>query len=680
MNLTDSITGIKGIGPKKAEALHRLGIETVEDFLHFYPRTYEDRRQIQKIGELEDLKYSLVVGKVLKVTKARGRFGKGFFSALIADSSGGMEAVFFNQNYLAGLMRPGTILGFYGRAALEKGKTRMINPKVYKRDEISLGIFPIYPLTRGISQNDIAKAEKALLREENLLSDYLSEREREEYELCDYGYALNNFHFPSGKEAFKVARYRLIFDEFLLFSLGILMMKGRGDKKDKGIAFKGPQGKFSEFAEGLPFQLTEAQKKVAREIEENMEKPVYMNRLVQGDVGSGKTVIAQMALYKAVKNGYQGVLMAPTEILARQHFDSIKKDFESYGINTVFLSGSQTAKEKKEVLKQISDGTAQVIIGTHAIIQPGVEFSRLGLVITDEQHRFGVNQRMNLACKGENPDILVMTATPIPRTLAVIMYGDLDISVIDSLPPGRQKIITRAANSADRERVYDFVRSEIEKGRQAYVVTPLIEDSENMEDVLSAEGAYEDLKEHFRNYNVDLLHGRMKQGEKDSIMEDFYAGRIEILVSTVVIEVGINVPNATMMVIENAERFGLAQLHQLRGRVGRGEHQSYCLLISSGKNQVSQQRIKTMTKTTDGFIIAEEDLKLRGPGEFFGLRQHGLPDLKLGDILRHSSIFNQAKEAAAKCLMKDPELADPEFAQLKERVNRLYNPKDRINL
>ncbi len=680
MNLTDSITGIKGIGPKKAEALHRLGIETVEDFLHFYPRTYEDRRQIQKIGELEDLKYSLVVGKVLKVTKARGRFGKGFFSALIADSSGGMEAVFFNQNYLAGLMRPGIILGFYGRAALEKGKTRMINPKVYKRDEISLGIFPIYPLTRGISQNDIAKAEKALLREESLLSDYLSEREREEYELCDYGYALNNFHFPSGKEAFKVARYRLIFDEFLLFSLGILMMKGRVDKKDKGIAFNGPQGKFSEFTEGLPFQLTEAQKKVAREIEENMEKPVYMNRLVQGDVGSGKTVIAQMALYKAVKNGYQGVLMAPTEILARQHFDSIKRDFESYGINTVFLSGSQTAREKKEVLKQISDGTAQVIIGTHAIIQPGVEFSRLGLVITDEQHRFGVNQRMNLACKGENPDILVMTATPIPRTLAVIMYGDLDISVIDSLPPGRQKIITRAANSADRERVYDFVRSEIEKGRQAYVVTPLIEDSENMEDVLSAEGAYEDLKEHFRDYNVALLHGRMKQGEKDSIMEDFYAGRIEILVSTVVIEVGINVPNATMMVIENAERFGLAQLHQLRGRVGRGEHQSYCLLISSGKNQVSQQRIKTMTKTTDGFIIAEEDLKLRGPGEFFGLRQHGLPDLKLGDILRHSSIFNRAKEAAAKCLMKDPELADPEFVQLKERVNRLYNPKDRINL
>lgn len=403
-----------------------------------------------------------------------------------------------------------------------------------------------------------------------------------------------------------------------------------------------------------------------------MESDKVMNRLVQGDVGSGKTIVAEIALYKAVKNGFQGVFMAPTELLAKQHFEGLTEEFDKHDIKVGLLTGSMSAKNKKDTLEELAEGKIHILVGTHALIQPNVIFKNLGLVITDEQHRFGVNQRNVLAQKGNNPDILVMTATPIPRTLAVIIYGDLDISIIDELPPGRQKIITNSVDENNRGRAYSFIRQEIEKGRQVYVVAPLIEESESIENVVSAEELYEQLQKEFYDIKVAILHGEMKQAEKDEIMQKFYEGSINILVSTVVIEVGINVPNATIMLIENAERFGLAQLHQLRGRVGRGKHQSYCILVSKGKTLISKERIDIMVSTSDGFVIAEKDLELRGPGEFFGVRQHGIPDLKLADLIRHIKILNIAREEAKSILEKDPKLLTEEMAAIKMKTVKLF--------
>ena len=501
---------------------------------------------------------------------------------------------------------------------------------------------------------------------EDILSSEAVERNR----LCSLSYALENVHFPQEKQKLLEAKYRLIFDELLILQTGLFMARQNVTDGRNGIAFS-PEADTGRYIESLPYPLTGAQQRCVEEIERDLESSTAMNRLVQGDVGCGKTAVAEIAMYKAVKSGYQAVLMAPTEILAAQHFDGISRAFEAHGIRTAFLTGSLKAAQKREVLEQIATGEAQVIIGTHAVIQPDVEFSRLGLVITDEQHRFGVRQRVKLREKGENPNVLVMTATPIPRTLSVILYGDLDVSIIDELPPGRQQTVTRCIKSEKRGECYDFVEQQLKQGRQAYVVTPLIEESETL-DAKSAEQVAAELKKRFRGYSVELIHGAMSQDEKDRIMESFSRGETDVLVATVVIEVGINVPNATVIVIENSERFGLAQLHQLRGRVGRGSHRSYCFLILDGGSEIAEKRGQIMEASSDGFFIAEEDLKLRGPGEIFGTRQHGLPDLAITDLSKHMKILEQAKEEAKAMLADDPALDAPEHSALRRRITKLF--------
>lgn len=674
MNLNASVSAIKGIGQKKAEILQSMGIETIEDFFTFYPRDYQDRRELRKMNELLDGTFSLVKGKVmLKVKNGSPYSKKQTLKVLVTDETGGLEVVFFNPKFIINRLEINSEYVFYGRVSVEFGKMKMIHPEFVKHGTESVqGIVPVYPLKGGISQTEIHKWQKIAFELLEELSEPLPKEMLEKHHLCDIYYALQNIHRPKDKSSLKAAKYRLIFDELLFLQIGLFSIKNRILSNQVGLCFD-KNVKEEVFINQLPYTLTNAQQRVVAEIMKDMESSKGMNRLVQGDVGSGKTAIAEIALYKAVKSGFQGVMMAPTELLAKQHFEGLQQEFSKHEITVGFLSGSLSAKEKRLTLEKLEEGAIDILVGTHALIQPNVIFKNLGLVITDEQHRFGVNQRNLLAEKGQTPDLLVMTATPIPRTLAVIMYGDLDISIIDELPPGRQQIITRAADASGREQAYSFVKKEIDKGRQAYVVAPLISESESLEGVISAEELYLELTKKFKNSETALLHGDMKQAEKDDIMVRFYSGEIKILVSTVVIEVGINVPNATIMLIENAERFGLAQLHQLRGRVGRGKHQSYCLLISNGKNPIAKERISTMVSTSDGFIIAEKDLELRGPGEFFGTKQHGLPDLKLADLIKHAKILNLTREEARNILEKDPQIHADEHAGIREKTIKLFS-------
>lgn len=672
MSLQDKVTSIKGIGPTKSVALDKLKIDTIEDFLFFYPRDYEDRREMRKILTLRDGETALVKGKLILIVKGRFRFpGKQTLKLLVQDETGSMEVVFFHAGYLEKSLKKNEEYVFYGKVSESMGKIQMLHPDVTKYEEgQEQSILPIYPLTSGISQGELRKWEKEALKSLPELEEYLPEETLERNRLCDIQYAIGNVHFPSDRKKLLESKFRLIFEELLFLQTGLLAIRNKMTSERRGTRFSNDV-RIEEFTGSLPYALTGAQTRVLSEINADMESDKVMNRLVQGDVGSGKTIVAAGAMYKAVKSGFQAVMMAPTELLARQHFDGLTETFSPYGIRVGFLSGSIPAKEKKEVLLQIENGDLDIIIGTHAVIQPSVIFSNLGLVITDEQHRFGVNQRAILSQKGENPDVLVMTATPIPRTLAVILYGDLDISIIDEMPPGRQQIITRAVKADGREASYEFVRREVKKGRQAYVVAPLIEDSENL-DAKSALGLYDELKDRFSEFSVAFLHGGMKQADKDRIMQNFNSGEIQILISTVVIEVGINVPNATIMLIENAERFGLAQLHQLRGRVGRGEEQSYCILISEGGSSIAEERASIMKSTNDGFLIAEKDLELRGPGEFFGMRQHGVPELKLADLVKHIKILNTVREEAERILSEDRLLVDQQFVKFKEKIDKMF--------
>ncbi|MGN0704308.1 MAG: ATP-dependent DNA helicase RecG [Lentihominibacter sp.] len=678
MELNDSMSSLRGIGPKKAEALSKLNIKTLEDLIYFFPRDYEDRRCRKAISQLQEDETALIRAKVTLVVNDRYRRGrKQLLRLLVTDDTGSLEVVFFNAGYLAKSFRTGDEYVFYGKVSANFGKMQMVHPDFSRDDSVS-GILPVYPLTKGITQREMRmwqkSAEELYCRAEEILSPETIENNR----LCSIEYALRNVHFPEEKQKLLEGKYRLVFDELLVMQTGLLAAGNSSREGRNGIAFSG-EVSVQDYIDSLPYPLTGAQARCVDEIIADLESGKVMNRLVQGDVGSGKTAVAEIAMYKAVKCGYQAVLMAPTEILAKQHYEGLKKSFAAHGIEVGFLSGTMKAAEKRETLRLLEDGTIQILIGTHAIIQPEVRFSRLGLVITDEQHRFGVKQRISLKEKGENPNILVMTATPIPRTLAVVLYGDLDVSVIDELPPGRQKIRTRSLTAEQRDRCYDFVEKQLRQGRQAYVVTPLIEDSEVL-DVKSAQQVSEELSQRFRRYNVALIHGGMKQSEKDSIMELFYRGEIDVLVATVVIEVGINVPNSTVIVIENAERFGLAQLHQLRGRVGRGSYSSYCFLIRDGNSEIAKKRCEIMEESSDGFYIAEEDLKLRGPGEIFGTRQHGLPDLNIADLARHISILNVAKNEAKKIIENDPQLEKPENQPLKRRVMKLYGEDFSFNL
>lgn len=675
--LKQDIQYIKGVGPKKAYLLKRLNINTIEDMIWHIPRDYEDRGNIKKIASLRLGEKVTFYGKILgegNVSKPRKNLSIIKFN--VKDETGTIEVVFFNKIYLKKVLTSGQRVMINGEIKKSFKGLQVVNPIIEKIDideeQGKQGIVPIYPSTEGLSQKELVSIQKRVFKIVNeSMVEYLPDEIIKRYRLCNIQFALHNIHFPSSVQALKIAKYRLVFEEFLLLQLGLFKIKKGIVHDKKGIALKNNKG-IKEFIGKLPFKLTEAQEKVFGEISLDLEKDVPMNRLVQGDVGSGKTIVAIISLLKAVINGYQGAFMAPTEILAEQHYLSLTELFEPLGVKVGLLVGSLSKKEKDRVLNEIESGEINIVVGTHALIQEGVNFYNLALVITDEQHRFGVRQRATLASKGENPHVLVMTATPIPRTLALILYGDLDISIIDHLPPGRKAIKTYSRNSDKRDHIYNFVKKELDKGRQAYVVCPLVEESEVIEAQSATEIAYELSEDLLKGYRVGLLHGKMLPREKEEIMGSFKNGDIDVLVSTTVIEVGVNVPNATIMIVENAERFGLAQLHQLRGRVGRGNYQSYCILINNSKSEISKERMDIMEKTTDGFIISEKDLELRGPGEFFGTRQHGLPELKVANLFRHISVLKTVQKEIEKMVEMDPDLKLNNYPLLKEKLEQKF--------
>lgn len=655
--LKDPVNVLKGVGPKKEILLEKLNITKVEDFFYHFPRGYQDRRNITQVAALKDGSPALIKVKVLKVSDGAHRYGsKSPLRLLCEDDSKTIEVLFFNAYFFKNAFQPGKEYEFYGRPKFDGNKVTMIHPDFSRFEEGDReGIRPIYPLTAGIGQIEILKYQRQAISALPSLKDYMPRGIQERNRLCDLQYAIKNIHFPENELKLKEARFRLVFDELFLLQTGLLARNVELRQREKHHSYRAGNS-FELFRDSLGFDLTNAQNRVMEEVFQSMDQSLPMARLIQGDVGSGKTVIAAAALYKAAQNGLQGVMMVPTEILARQHYESLKGFLEPHGIAVSLLVSSLPPKEKQQVIEDIRAGTAKVIIGTHAIIQPKVEFESLSLVITDEQHRFGVNQRIALGEKGKSVDTLVMSATPIPRTLAAILYGDLDISILDEMPPGRQKILTESVRTEGRRhKMYDFVEAQMEKGRQCYVVTPLIEESEEL-DIKSAAEVYSELRDRFSKYSVALLHGAMSSEEKEKVMSAFQRGDIHVLVATVVIEVGINVPNAGVMVVENAERFGLAQLHQLRGRVGRGPHQSYCFLVSSKETEYALARMETMTQSSDGFYIAEKDLELRGPGEVFGTRQHGLPELIIADLSKHLSILETVKKESKDLLALDPSL------------------------
>lgn len=683
MDLNDSIAAIRGVGPKKALQLNNININSVEDLLNHFPRGYQDRREVTPISHLKNGIPALTCGVVAMVVKEATRYKKQQILRILVEDSlqGGepttMEVVFFHVNYLESKFIKGDTYYFYGTPKVEWGKRQMVFPEFFPANSpqattSARTILPLYPLTYGISQVEMRKWVRIALEPPCEFVEYLPDDVLQDSRLCSLDYAMHKIHFPSEKEELKAAKYRLIFDELYLLQLGLMLLAQNNKVGQPGLIMNGDA---KPFMDRLPFRLTDAQDRIMHQMFSDMISGKRMNRLIQGDVGSGKTVLAALGLYKAVISGYQGVLMAPTELLASQHCKTFRSLFQGLAgpdgkeIKIALLTGGMKAADKRLLLAQLAAGDLDIVIGTHALIQPGVEFYKLGLVVTDEQHRFGVEQRMRLNEKGHTPHILVMTATPIPRTLAVILFGDMDISLLDEKPTGRQEIITTLSDDLHRPEVYNFVEQELKRGRQAFVVTPLIEESDTL-DIKSTEEVFAQLEKEFSAYKVGYLHGGMPRKEKDAVMLDFAEGRLDLLVSTVVIEVGIDIPNATVMVVENAERFGLAQLHQLRGRVGRGDEQSYCILISEGNSAFAKQRAEIMAASSDGFYIAEKDLELRGPGEFFGTRQHGLPELKLADLTRHIKILEEARARAAKTLSQEPELA--KYPILREKTKLLF--------
>ena len=672
--LNENIQFVKGIGPKKAEKMARLGIFTVKDALYYFPRQFEDRSRQKKIFQLEEGEKTGVRVKIDRINSvSRRKFSITEF--YVSDDTGKAKLVFFNKAYLRNTFRVGDIVKVFGSVKKNLGPvTELHNCEIeYDKLDKNTGIIvPVYSLTAGVGNKEVMGMIRNIFESSDIsIDEYLPKWLVDKYNLCGVDFAIKNMHFPEKKENVKIAMYRLIFEELLFLQLGLFTVKGN-NKVGKGIRFQ--RHKDMDKIEGkLPFKLTRAQQKAYDEIIEDMTSDRIMNRLVQGDVGSGKTVVAQLALANCVLNGYQGAYMAPTEILAKQHMESFNDFFEGTGIRVEVLTGSSTKKEAREILEDLASGQVDILIGTHALIEDRVEFASLGLVITDEQHRFGVNQRGRLTSKSENPDVLVMTATPIPRTLALILYGDLDISIIDELPPGRKPIETLAIEKRKRESYYmSKVRSEIEKGRQVYVVCPLVEESETL-DLKSASEVYDELRyDFFKDLRVGLLHGKMKASEKDQVMEAFKNHELDILVSTTVIEVGVNVPNASLMIIENAERFGLAQLHQLRGRVGRGSEKSYCTLIYGSKTEICRHRMAIMEETNDGFKISEKDLELRGPGDFFGTRQHGLPELRVANLFKHMKILRLVQKEAREIYAQDPALRVKDNEGIRLKIEEMF--------
>ncbi len=678
MELKDTVGKIKNVGTQRAKLLNNLGIYTVEDIIEYFPRDYEDRRSLREISDLMENTENTFSATVEKAVE-NVYIGKMCISRTrVYDDSGSVNVIWYNQKYIKNAIKKDCQYMFTGKFQVKNGRREVISPEfeILDKEELlnSGRIIPVYPLTKGLSQKVLRSIIKYTIdNTKNALDDFLPKSIRMKYKLCERNFAVSNIHFPESDDAFFEARKRLVFEELFMLQTALFKIKSYCDKSSSGIKIY-KKRYLSDAKKLLGFELTDAQKKVVDEIMNDMSSGKIMNRLVQGDVGSGKTAVALCSAYVAIKNGFQSVLMAPTEVLAKQHYDYFSALFGKAGISVGFLSGSIKKKEKDAIYENIEKGNIQMIVGTHAVIQKDVHFKNVGLVITDEQHRFGVNQRKVLSEKGENPHVLVMTATPIPRTLALILYGDLDISIIDTLPPGRQKTETLVVNTSYRKRIYAFIEKEILKGHQAYIVCPVIEENEE-NDMASVESYGEDIKKEFAKYNVGILHGKMKNDEKEAIMSDFAEGKTNILVSTTVIEVGVNVPNATIMLIENAERFGLSQLHQLRGRVGRSKEQSYCILVSDSKNQITKQRLMTMKRTNDGFEISETDLKLRGPGDFFGTKQHGIPPLKIANLYTDMEILKLSQEAATELLSEKDALDREENKFLKERLENILLPK-----
>ncbi len=657
--LHTDIRYIKGIGEQRAKALAKLDIFTLRDLISYFPRTYDDRRGTRAIATLCNGETVCVEAMVSTLpTLQRIRKGMELLKTHVVDASGTLDLVFFNQVYLRDTLRVGETYTFFGKVDGEGKRKRMTNPVVERLGShtVTGRIVPIYPLSSGVTQNFVRKAmEQGLRACRDLLPDILPNEVRYAHNLCHISYAYEKIHFPENEEELSIARRRLVFEELFLLAIGLKQLRRRREVRTC-VPFTNTN--LQAFYEQLPFSLTNAQQRAIDEVLSDFRVGKPMNRLVQGDVGSGKTMVAAAAIVCAVQNGRQATLMAPTEILAEQHYRGLAPLLDRMNIPCALLTGGTGARERRRVLSELASGEICVAIGTHALISADVTYCDLGLVVTDEQHRFGVAQRAALSAKGTDPHLLVMSATPIPRTLALMIYGDLDVSVIDQLPPGRQKIDTFSVTGAYRQRIYQFLRKEIASGRQAYIICSMVEQHDTTPDERMAATAYTEFLRTsvFPDLRIACVHGRMKAKDKDQVMRTFSAGDIDILVSTTVVEVGVDVPNATVMVVEDADRFGLSQLHQLRGRVGRGQYKSYCILISDNKNEETRQRLKVMAKTSDGFQVAEEDLRLRGPGDFFGQRQHGLPTLKVADLHCDMALLHEAQTAAHTLLTADPAL------------------------
>lgn len=646
-----SIKEIKGIGEKTQKLFEKVGVSTVGDLIRYYPRGYDVYEDAVPVSEVEEGRTQTITGTVYGRIQVSGSRSMQVTTLYVKDLTGTIKVIWFRMPFLRNTLAKAGVITLRGRVVRKRDGLVMEHPEIFypseKYKEKLNTLQPIYGLTAGLSNNVVSKAVKQALDGLDLTREFLPDKIRMRYGLAEYNFAIRGIHFPEDKEVFYHARERLVFDEFLAFILTLRKLKDKNEKlENEYVISKKPE--VEEFIRRLPYRLTNAQRKVWEEIASDMASVTTMSRLVQGDVGSGKTIVAVLALLNTAWNGYQGAMMAPTEVLARQHYESITRLFEEYDIRikVELLTGSMTAKEKRRAYDRIECGYAKIIIGTHALIQDRVNYDCLALVVTDEQHRFGVKQRETFAKKGRVPHVLVMSATPIPRTLAIILYGDLDISVIDELPANRLPIKNCVVDTSYRKTAYSFMRKQVAEGRQCYIICPMVEESEHLEveNVIDYASALQE--EMGEEINVSYLHGKMKQTEKDDIMERFGKNEIQILVSTTVIEVGIDVPNATVMMIENSERFGLAQLHQLRGRVGRGKYQSYCIFMTGSKSKETKERLDILNKSNDGFKIASEDLRLRGPGDLFGIRQSGLMDFRLGDIYQDARILQMANEAA----------------------------------
>ena len=675
---------LKGVGEKTEKLFQKIGITTTDDLLHYYPRNYDAYEEPEEIGSLKENTVAAIRATITTGVYVNKIRNLQVISITVADTTGRLAVAWFNAPYLKNTLKKGSCFILRGKVSRKKGRLEMEHPEIFTPaayEEVLHSMQPIYGLTAGLTNKLIIKLMHQILEEQNLQTEFLPDEIKEYYHLADDNYALSAIHFPANMQELLVARKRLVFDEFLLFILAVQILKGKTEEAPNAFPMK-PVWTTEQIMENLPYKLTRAQLNAWHEIERDLCSHTLMSRLVQGDVGSGKTILAFLAMVLTVENGYQAALMVPTEVLANQHFEAFTKLMEEQGITSchpVLLTGSTTLKEKRRIYGEIASGEANVIIGTHALIQEKVVYENLGLVITDEQHRFGVKQREALTTRGNAPHVLVMSATPIPRTLAIIVYGDLDISIIDELPAMRLPIKNCVVGTSYRPKAYSFIEKQIRQGRQAYIICPMVEESEGA-DGENVTDYTQRIREIFpSDITIGMLHGKMKPKEKNQIMEQFASGEIQVLVSTTVVEVGVNVPNATVMMVENAERFGLAQLHQLRGRVGRGEYQSYCIFMQGNEQEETSKRLEILNKSNDGFFIAGEDLKLRGPGDLFGIRQSGQLEFRIGDIYQDADVLKAASDAAGGILELDRELTLPQNEMLRERLNS-YMKYDLENL